>query len=473
MKQTQLHSVAQSRSGIVTFWALVSVPVFGLMLCFVLEIGNLWLARIQLKNALEAGALAAVKHWGDSGGDSGDTENSRIVGTQFASSCMINGIPVDLTTIDASRNYSLGGGTNQNASCQGVFVFGSIDTDTPEYTFDSCSAAGCGPPYVLAMDLTAQGNLNSGNNNEWGISIQPSNSTMTSTVTVRRIVYRIPAGAFFDFISDPPTVSGNLTDNAGSNAVNCTGGGGSFDCPDNTDAGTNSQADVFGVNPAQIDFYINVADGDECVLGAGTPITMGGAGMTSSTLAIEFCDGSIPGCNPFNLGDRIRFGAVVTPNGGGQIDADEVGALGLEITVCFSDGTQLEGVFQDSTHTGNCGCAAATIAPWGNCPSPIQGLTIHPAGIPDIPCPPGPADNNGQALVAFQMSPGGAGSGLGYAVRAQVTYPVPSLCEKLFGWPVGPFSVTAKTDAVYECTTSNPRIYHLDDADITCVTPCP
>ncbi len=482
---SEIDKNSESRSGIITFWAIVSIPIFLCVLCVVLEVGNLWLARIQLKNALESAALAGVKHWGDNGG--GDTQASRIVGNAFASSLVINGTPVDLSVIDNTLNYDVANSGNQNETCDGLLVFGSIIDDSPEYVFDACETAGCGLPFVIAIDVTSHGNLNSGNNNEWGISIQPTQPG-PSTVSVRRVIFQIPAGenGQFEFINDFPEISSNDDDTDANNKVKCIST--NIICPGPIPTGENSQADVFGVDPNPIDvlneikFFIDVPFGPdgmgrlECVPGSGTQVTGTAPGQTSKTLAVEFCDENVPGCDPFDLGDRIRFGAEMRKvMGGGQHDADDVGDFGVLVTVCLSDGTFLQGMFTDTTHSdpGGCDCASATFPFWGNCPSPRQGLTIHPAGIPDIPCPSGPAaNNNGQSLVNFNVS---GGSGLGFAVRAQASYDVPSICKNVFGIPIGPFCVTAKADALYECTMDSLRIYHLDDVNFLCSDPinCP
>ena len=49
--------------GLAGMWVVAAGPAFLTMLCFVLEIGNIWLARGELETALESAALAAVKAW--------------------------------------------------------------------------------------------------------------------------------------------------------------------------------------------------------------------------------------------------------------------------------------------------------------------------------------------------------------------------------------------------------------------------
>ncbi|MCS7303479.1 MAG: pilus assembly protein TadG-related protein, partial [Thermoguttaceae bacterium] len=66
----------RARRGIATFWLLLFVPVFLVLLGLVVNVANLWLARVELETALEAAALAAVKEWGEnlSGGTSIPTQ---------------------------------------------------------------------------------------------------------------------------------------------------------------------------------------------------------------------------------------------------------------------------------------------------------------------------------------------------------------------------------------------------------------
>jgi hypothetical protein len=53
------------------------------------------------------------------------------------------------------------------------------------------------------------------------------------------------------------------------------------------------------------------------------------------------------------------------------------------------------------------------------------------------------------------------------AVRAQATHQVPTLCKKLFGMPVGPFSVSAHTTAMYECATRRPKLIRVRPENYT------
>ncbi len=505
--------VSKSRAGIITFWAIISIPIFLCVLCVVLEIGNLWLARIQLKNALESAALAGVKHWGDKGG--GDTQASRVVGNAFASSLLINGVPVNLSSIDPTLNYKgFNSSTNQNTSCTGLFVFGSITDDSPAYVFDPCDPGGCGISiFDVVFDVSQSGNLggtpggnpNQGGNNQWGISLAPTLQTPVGAY-VSRVVIRLPdtfsgGNPVFDFVSDSPDFSVSIVDNDVKNKVTCSstdltcGVGGSFG---------DSQADIYGVDvdPSFFKFLSTTDYGPigmtgrlECTA-TGTVIAPGN--QIGKVLLIEFDDPCVaPGCQSFGAGDRIRFGSLVTDNGSSNYDGDDIGMMEAEVTLCFNDGSFTTGKFKDTVDSlpGQTKCSDVTFPSWGQCypegeAVPVgnidfvtgggfslgrRGMTF-PTIAHDQPTPPnnGGGSGNGQSVVDFSNS-NGSGAGLGFAVRAQASYDVPSICKNVFGLPVGPFCVTAKADALYECSMDSLRIYHLDDANYLCTNPllCP
>jgi len=110
---------AQKRRGISTLWVIILLPLLLPLFCFVVDIANLWNARAELENALEASVLAAVKEWGDS--DVGSTFNARKIGIDFASANHCGGEPV--TT---SSNYDANNFPNENGYHYGNFLFGTL-----------------------------------------------------------------------------------------------------------------------------------------------------------------------------------------------------------------------------------------------------------------------------------------------------------------------------------------------------------
>lgn len=131
----------QAREGIAVVWLLLALPVMLILLCLVVEAGNLWLARMELKHALESAALASVKEWGED--DTNGTQIAREVGRQFAL-----GNPVRGTSIQwaPSSNYNNNPNDNGNAVCSDILtgtfdenatlVFGAVSAGQ-EVIFDS------------------------------------------------------------------------------------------------------------------------------------------------------------------------------------------------------------------------------------------------------------------------------------------------------------------------------------------------
>ena len=143
------------------------MPIFVFLFVGVVMIGNIWLARVELENALEAAALAAVQEWGSSGG--GNTLVPRNVGVAYAAANTISAAPVVIGT-----NYDpITGGANQNELCDptkpdpitvtpsGNLVFGAVTIDNPgtpsEFVrFNAGISPNCGPGTVRHFGVRAQ-----------------------------------------------------------------------------------------------------------------------------------------------------------------------------------------------------------------------------------------------------------------------------------------------------------------------------
>ena len=65
-----------------------------LLLILLIEIGNIWRARVELENAMEAAALAAVKEWGKW---RPATQTARDIGVAYAAANTVTGSPVAIT----------------------------------------------------------------------------------------------------------------------------------------------------------------------------------------------------------------------------------------------------------------------------------------------------------------------------------------------------------------------------------------
>jgi Flp pilus assembly protein TadG len=106
------------RRGVSTLWLLLTLPVFLTLLAFTVNIANLWLARVELENSLEAAALAAVREWGEGS----STDAAKDVAIAYAAANPVRGI------VPASN-----------------FVFGEIEETGGKLTFDPLGTPVCDP----------------------------------------------------------------------------------------------------------------------------------------------------------------------------------------------------------------------------------------------------------------------------------------------------------------------------------------
>lgn len=280
------------RRGVATLWLILMLPVLLVLLCLVVEITNLWLARLELEDALESSALAAVQELGQAGGVGG-TLTPRTVGIEFASENTVRGTPVILT-----NNYDPGSPPNENAATTGPtadLVFGTITQTSPTVIFDAnaVSGSGLGP---VALDVTSLLPPNAANSDTfWGVNFK-SAAGQPAGLEVRQIVINLRSAPGSDqdaFFQGTPVLSNNSP-----NAVP-------------------SQADVSGISAADITF-------------AFTPVS-----PNPYILTINFAAGS------FVPGDRFRFGAELrnlNPPGTPPNAADAVGVGNVSGTITFAIG---------------------------------------------------------------------------------------------------------------------------------------
>src|SRR5688572_19289043 len=164
-----MHNL-RKRRGSATLWLVIWLPCLLALFVTLVGVSNLWLARVELENAVEASALAAVKQWGDAGG--GDTDIPRQVGVEYAEANGVRGNGLVIGT-----NYDVGALPNQNDECNlamtpptANLIFGAINDDDPDNViFNAGIAPSCALGSVL-FDATASGGGNLVQDNAWGIS---------------------------------------------------------------------------------------------------------------------------------------------------------------------------------------------------------------------------------------------------------------------------------------------------------------
>jgi Flp pilus assembly protein TadG len=414
------------RRGSATLWMVMWLPCLMVLFCVLVGVANLWLARVELENALESAALAAVKQWGDAGG--GDTLAARQVGIDYAHANAVRRKPVGINS-----NYRASGGANQNDQCQvgmapptGNLIFGAVDhTDPNNLVFNAGIFPSCGLGTVL-IDASANGSGNLAQDSAWGISFYKVASS-PATLQITRVVIDLDgnggSGSF--------TGSAVITDNSPQPAVLDSNGNSQPDLVGFTDPSNQIKFSYPSPGKLQIDFF---ADNDP-------------QGGTDS--------------NGFAPGDRFRFGQDVTgvSSGNAKNDGDGIGSDRATATVYFSLGgiplpplTGSVGTFIDNTETN--------IPPMTAIVSPVTGtLIVNPAQIPDLPPPAAnSSNNNGQSYVVIGAS--GIGNGR-YGVRAQADIPVQPLGFGSFLGFVGEYCVRAKATAEYDCATRRVRLIRV------------
>jgi len=437
--QTLKQPRRPERRGIATLWAVLTIPIMLVMLCGVIHIANLWLARVELENALEAAALAAVKEWGDANG--GATDVPREIGVAYAGTNTTRRMPVEIAT-NLHPNPSEDN-PNANLACAvdradpssgtpptGNLIFGAITDDDPLHpiTFNAGVAGGC-LPALVSIDVTkpdaGSGNANSETHERmFGIFFDegPSNLSIRSvsfTIPVLR-AKNLSQQPYFD--ADKRIVlSVNDMDADSLNR-------------DNPDP---QPKDVRGLDPTPVTAPDNWLcpqsppgrnpNGDACFTLADQVVCKPCGDDRFRTLTIHFRDGAFTTTNDRDTTDFIRFGASVNqlnppaiPGPGSKNDGEAFRKAPVRVTVVFYNTT--------------------------------TGTTVTGSGVfvdDDDP-------NNGRAVALI----GGAGGGTP-AVRARAIVPVPSLYGRLFG--IGePAYVSACVTAVYDCELRRPRLIRVD-----------
>ncbi len=266
-------------------WLILALPVLVLLLGVVIEIGNIWLARVELENALESAALAAVKEWGSAGG--GNTAVSRLVGVEYAKANTVTGTPAAITT-----NYDavLPIRPNQNELCTGPtanMIFGAITTTTRPWVFNADIEPSCGAGEVL-FDASAGPSMDQVN--AWGINFHPATSTTPAGLTISRVVFdlrTVDPDAYFDILSlaDYPVISSR------------TEGG----APDSIYNSPTGQNDTFGLSTAALTYSVS---------GTVHTWTNGSVTFTFNSTTLGSCRSTSSPAWVSDLSRGIEFGSV-------------------------------------------------------------------------------------------------------------------------------------------------------------------
>jgi hypothetical protein len=135
LKPPQLrHSCDDFRRGVATLWIVGFGPALLALLVLVTEISSLWLARIELETAVESGALACVKVWGNLPDTSpSDRTTAEAAGVSFAQANTVLGntftiAPGSVTFGSyASGTFTAAGPTIPNDGTRACVVYATVD----------------------------------------------------------------------------------------------------------------------------------------------------------------------------------------------------------------------------------------------------------------------------------------------------------------------------------------------------------
>lgn len=168
-----------ARRGISTLWLILALPVAVIGLAIGVEAGQLWLARAELQNSLEAAALAAAKTWGDqiAGGGGSDTAASRGAAVNFALANRVGGQAFNLPNNYTAPTPANPNG-NQNASTG--LRFGRLVDGTPS-TFDPNADPAFTAANERGVTITASFTVNGVTQNLFGSS--PGSTTLQATAS--------------------------------------------------------------------------------------------------------------------------------------------------------------------------------------------------------------------------------------------------------------------------------------------------
>lgn len=417
----RVHSHHTIRRGIATIWVLVALPVVLTLLVMIVDGGNLWVARMELKNALDAAALSGVKTWGEGSStsqarlDAHDAFNTNtILGTQYV-----------LSTVE-------GGCTNGNPapSATADIILGTISDGAGGFTFDCQGTPACVTgtfTLVIAVDTSdppiapCDGGANDTFARASAFRVE-SFTTSDPALTLNNLTFTIPGagfptGGFFDLRNPPPSndASSGYTSGMGPGTVQTPPRLYYRGAPPTTNATTlvlsacASPRATFGITSA---FY-NVPPAPAPPIGLTDP-----PDVTSTSFRWVFT--GFQGGDVFAFGVDTDYANGVT-GGGGSPEVDTGGEF-----------------------------AGATVS--GNVSGTAFSSTLLLVSV------------DRSAVTINGVVTGGDAFG----VRARKTVSVPSIASAFLGLPVSPYQVTSLSYARYACSNGPPQLIHINTYNCAC-----
>lgn len=154
-KQPSKSSVLRQharRRGVVLLWLILALPALTFLFGMVVDVGRIWLARIELTNALEAAALSGVKSWAEA--DTND-QSARVQARADAVAAAGSNTVIGLDELNPSTgialvldlNQDLADSPNNNDSPIGELVLGAVNSDGAPFEFSAGTEPNPGSDY--------------------------------------------------------------------------------------------------------------------------------------------------------------------------------------------------------------------------------------------------------------------------------------------------------------------------------------
>lgn len=349
-RTTSIRQISKppTRQGVVMVWSLLLIPVVAVMIIMLTDLANIWLARIELKNALDAAALSAVKTWGEGG--------TTLQARQSANVAFSNNTILGQTF---TLNTAEGGCANGNDTSSAEVLLGSVNELISGFEFDCGATPTCFAgdiQVVLAVDtnpiLDIENNTADTFTRAYSFRVEsytftpppgppvPTPPIDSITIDLTTLV-TVPAHnpgeqGFFDFRLQPPS-----TDNQ--SGMNCTSvsaipgtcpiafgysTGGAMVIGSN--AVVNSTQQVLTVN------FTGLDPGDTIGFGVDTDYVgpdSGGMGVAVSDHGDEFGSGYVNGGNSTTVGARVTVVIAGSSFSGFLQAVPPAGSFRSEVTI--------------------------------------------------------------------------------------------------------------------------------------------
>lgn len=407
----KLDTRRRSRSGVAVLWLIAAGPAILMFLCIMVEVANVWNARVKLEVALESAALAGVKTWAelteadtvpdphDSPGEFAKTSAARNAAVAAAAANNVAGMSIVLDRNEADDGIDDVG--YDNANCTGDLLLGGFPT-TGSTDFNVTAAVGCGRSTTVVTVVTIDFDIDIDTGGGAGNTLNTAdafNLSFTSAepgLSITEIQIDLRAVPMAPVVQDNGSWDFGTLNVFNAGAVEADGNG----------PATHATSDV----------TILTAAGD-------------GTGIMTLTFAV----------GDWTTGENLIFGVDTdnvestgagpdTVNDEGGDFGENGGAAGNLGRIAFSFG------FNGGASAGNTlnqqlaslGGGSRGLLQGNSANFPITVVTI----VPDED----------------------------FAVLAQQTLSVNAICNNLFGIPVGPFTISGRAVATARCAGANSTV---------------